>query len=650
MTLTNDFGLPERGSQKGTKMLRGTSAAPRGRRERSADHPSPARVASVGAPYHRRRIWRLGSALAALSLLAAACSGGTGASGSGGATTKGTVSFALAPGFHPNYIMPIEPAAYNNVQNFNQFQFLLYRPLYWPGINGTSATNYNLSLAYPAQFSDNNTVVTIRLKNYRWSDGTPVTSRDVSFFINLVKATKLQYGSYTPGQFPDDIASVATPNAHTVVLHLNHSYNPQWIAGNDLFLIQPMPQHVWDKTSADGKVGNYDETPAGATAVYKFLTAQSMDESTYASNPLWKVVDGPWKMQTFTPSGPVTFVRNPLYSGPANPSVTKFVELPFTTDAAETDVMRAGTSITYGYIAQSDVPSAGSIRSEGYSIAGWPQYQYAYILLNYNTSNSAARSEFRQLYVRQALQDLVDEQSDIKVFFDGYGTPTYGPVPYLSSDASPLDKTGQYPFSISAAENALKQHGWKVVPGGADTCASPGTAAHDCGAGIPAGAELSFKLAYYSGSQSIAETEEALKSDASTAGIGIALSSITAGSVLSEAVQCQPTQSVCGWQMATYGGWTPFTDPVTSALFEPGVLDVESYNDPTDNAIINSAIDGGGSGSIITRYENYLAVQLPVIWQPDPDYQVSAISSNLHGATPQDPTLAISPELWYLTK
>jgi peptide/nickel transport system substrate-binding protein len=626
-------------------MLRRTSAAGRDRQHSTTDHRST-RPAGRG----RRRAARLALAAAALSLVAAACSSNASPSGHAGAATKGTVTFALQPGFHPNYIMPIEPAAYNNVQNFNQFQFLMYRPLYWPGIDGTSATNYNLSLAYPAQFSDHNTVVTIRLKNYRWSNGDPVTSRDVSFFMNIVKATKLEYGSYTPGQFPDDIASVQTPNPHTVVMHLIHSYNPEWIAGNDLFLIQPMPQQVWDKTSANGKVGNYDETTAGAKAVYKFLTAQSMDEATYATNPLWQVVDGPWKMQSFSPSGPVTFARNTLYSGPSNPSVTKFVELPFTTDTAETDVMRAGTSITYGYIAQSDVPSAGSLRAAGYTLAGWPQYQYAYILLNYHTANSTARAEFAQLYIRQALQELVDEQADIKVFFDGYGTPTYGPVPYLSSYASPLDKTGQYPFSVTGAEKVLQQNGWKVVSGGADTCAKAGSGAHECGAGIPAGAKLTFKLDYYSGNLAIQEAEEALKSDASTAGISIALSSITAGSVLSEAVQCQPTQSVCGWQMATYGGWTPFTDPVTSALFEPGVLDVESYNNPTDNANINAAIDGSGSASIITNYENYLAVQLPVIWQPDPDYQVSVISSTLHGATPQDPTLAINPELWYLTK
>jgi peptide/nickel transport system substrate-binding protein len=601
---------------------------------------------------HRRRA-RMGFAallISTIALVASACGGGSTPSSAKGAVTKGTVTFALAPGFHPNYIMPIEPAEYNNVQNFNQFQFLLYRPLYWPGVNGTSATNYALSLAYAPTFSDNNTVVTIRLKSYKWSDGTPVTSRDVSFFINLVKANKQQYGSYTPGQFPDDISSVATPNANTVVLHLIHSYNPQWIAGNDMFLIQPMPQQVWDKTSANGKVGNYDETTSGAVAVYKFLTSQAMDESTYGTNPLWKVVDGPWKIQTWSTTGPVTFARNPLYSGPSKPSVTKFEELPFTTDVAETDVLRAGTTISYGYLADADVPSAGSIRSEGYTLAGWPQYQFAYILLNFNTSNSVVRSEFGQLYMRQALQHLVNEPGDIKTFFYSYGNPTNGPVPYNSSYATSLDRNGAYPYSVSAAESLLKAHGWKVVPGGADTCATPGTGASDCGAGIPAGAKITFKLDYFSGDQAIQESEEALKSDASAAGIDIAISTTTVGSVLTEAAECKPTQSICGWQAATYGGWTPFTDPVTSALFEPGVLDVESYDNPTANTDINAAMVGSGGAAIITRYENYLADQLPVIWEPDSDYQVSAISSQLHGATPQDPALAISPELWYLTK
>jgi hypothetical protein len=62
-----------------------------------------------------------------------------------------------------------------------------------------------------------------------------------------------------------------------------------------------------DKTSASGKVGSYDTTTAGAKAVFAFLTAQSKDVSSYGSNPLWKVVDGPWKLVSYQTTGYAKF-------------------------------------------------------------------------------------------------------------------------------------------------------------------------------------------------------------------------------------------------------------------------------------------------------------------------------------------------------
>ena len=49
-----------------------------------------------------------------------------------------------------------------------------------------------------------------------------------------------------------------------------------------------------------------------------------------------------------------------------------------------------------------------------------------------------------------------------------------------------------FPYSVSAAGNLLKSHGWNVVPGGISTCAKPGTGAGQCGAGMPAGTKLTF--------------------------------------------------------------------------------------------------------------------------------------------------------------
>src|SRR5579875_31636 len=242
--------------------------------------------------------WRVASAivLVALLVLGANTYGASVARGAASAPAKsgGTVTFALPPGFNPNYILPIEPAAADSVQQFNFFQFLLYRPLYWEGKGASTAIDPHLSLAAMPVYKGK--TVTIHLNSYKWSDGKPVTSRDLEFFMNLVKANKDLYASYTKGLFPDDVAGYSSPNAHTFVLHLKQNLNHAYFTNDELNLIQPMPQHVWDKTSVHGKIGNADRTTAGAKKVYAFLNSQAKKLTTYGSNPLWKVVDGPWKI------------------------------------------------------------------------------------------------------------------------------------------------------------------------------------------------------------------------------------------------------------------------------------------------------------------------------------------------------------------
>jgi hypothetical protein len=39
-----------------------------------------------------------------------------------------------------------------------------------------------------------------------------------------------------------------------------------------------------------------------------------------------------------------------------------------------------------------------------------------------------------------------------------------------------------------------------------------------------------------------------------------------------------------------------------------------------------------------------------VLWLPQPVYQLSEVSKNLHGTLPQSPIESLTPEDWYLTK
>jgi len=144
---------------------------------------------------------------------------------------------------------------------------------------------------------------------------------------------------------------------------------------------------------------------------------------------------------------------------------------------------------------------------------------------------------------------------------------------------------------------------------------------------------------------------QALKSSFSQAGIQINLTSAPFDSIISLLNPCTPAQASCSWQMLNYGGgWTYGVDPYPTGdqLFETGSgSNASNYSDPTANSLIAATVHGPGT---LTAYENYMADQIPVLWMPQPVYQISEIANDLHGALPQSPIEGLTPEDWYFTK
>src|SRR5579862_8142480 len=153
---------------------------------------------------------RFGALAVAAGLALAACSGGSTGNSSGGKGTVvhgGKVTMAYPPGTEPVDIFPMFPASDDTTQEIFWFVEQMWRPLYWFGnTSGGMTLNPSLSLANPPVFSNGNKTVTITMKHWKWSDGKPITTRDVEFWINLLKANKSNYANYVPGYFPDDIA------------------------------------------------------------------------------------------------------------------------------------------------------------------------------------------------------------------------------------------------------------------------------------------------------------------------------------------------------------------------------------------------------------------------------------------------------------
>ena len=589
-------------------------------------------------------------------LLAAACSASSSGSGSGsGAVTKSaTVTFAEQAGANPNYIFPVTPAADCSVANYMNLIYLMYRPVYWWGAGTKAGVNYNLSLATQPAYSNGGKTVTIHLKPYKWSDGTPVTARDIVLWMNLVKANKTDFCNYIPGELPDNITAYKAVNASTLQITFTRHYSEQWLLGNELSLLIPLPQQVWDRTSAGGPVGNFDTTTAGAKKVFSFLNGQAQDMNTFASNPLWKVVDGPWKLQNFTTTGQATFVPNPAYSGPRTGHVGKLVELPFTSEAAEYNALRAG-DVDYGYLPATDAAQKGTLTGMGYTVDPWYTWAISFEWLNF--SNPKVGAIFDQLYVRQAFQEMINEQQLIKDVFEGYATPTNGPVPTtpLTTLASPLERHPYYPYNPTKARQLLTSNGWSKNAQGTLQCTSPGTGQGHCGAGIARGEQMNFSLLIPSGVQELTSEAEVFKSVAAGAGVTIAIQQQPADSVLGLAVPCNhSTGAGCSWDMINWGTpslfFIPPTYPTGDFDFHSGApLNAAGYTNATNDADILNTDLQSGTGPMYT-WENFMVKQEPVLWLPNNAYQISLIKNTIHGANAQSVYAAITPEDWYVTK
>ena len=612
-----------------------------------------------GSRLHSRAILAVSGGAVALALVAAGCSSSSNSTAPGGAKVNGgTAVFAEPPNSPPNYIFPFTSSAYISVVNTDDFGFLMYRPLYWFG-NGTQPTiNNSLSLANPPVWNGN--TATITLKHYVWSNGTPVTSTDVMFWLNMLadpKVGPVDWGAFTgfPTAF---VSSYKATSPTTLTFTTNKSYSHTWFLYNDLSQITPMPP-AWDRTSAGPS--NCAVKVSDCTGVYAYLNAQAKNLPGYATSPLWSIVDGPWKLSSFNADGRITFVPNKSYSGPVKPTLSKFEEAPFTTDAAEYNVLRSsaagGQKISVGYLPEQVAPPrpagavAGANPVSGYTLAPWYAWGINYFVVNQQSTTGNGPIN-RQLYFRQALEDLLNQAAVVKGPLRGYGTLTPGPVGNtpVTNYLSPTLKTGNpFPYNPALAKNLLTSHGWKVVPNGISTCADPSK----CGSGIKLNQPLTFNMPYATGVAWQTSEMTQLQSNASLVGIKINLEPKPFAQVTALAGgNCVVVKIPCNWDLADWGaGWSfaPDYEPTGETLFTCGAAaNSGGYCSKTNDALIAKTLVSASPQDMYT-WENYLSKQLPMIWQPNGAYQLTEIANNLHGVTPQNPTISINPENWYFT-
>ncbi len=649
-----------------------------------------------------RRLSKAGIGVAAAALILTACGSSTPPASNGSTTTTapatihhgGTAYFAEGAGAPPNYIFPFSSLTYFSVSNLNQFQYLMYRPLYWFGQISTAAPTFNeqLSVASAPVWSNSDKTVTVNLKGWKFSNGQTVDAQSVIFWMNMMKAEPDNWAGTAPGLFPFNIKSYEASSATSlsVTFNLTGAYNPTWFLYNQLSEITPMPE-AWDITSlsgapgsggcgavAPGKAMTGASTKAACTKVWTFDTdnngtaknpVMAGNTSTYASNPVWQVVDGPWRLSQFTASnGRAVFVPNPKYSGPQKPYLAQFVEVPYTQDTTEFGALEAGGqgAPDVGYAVAQDVPQwNGAVGTTGPNAAAltgkytmFPVYGWSinYFPMNFNSNTDLgggtnAGYVIRQLYFRQALQMLIDQPAIIKAVDKGYGVPTYGPVPIYPKNSflSPNESNNPYTYDPTKAVDLLRSHGWTINKGGTDVCSKGGPSG--CGAGVNVGAKLSFLMVYISGSTAATSTVNLQTSQWSQAGINVTTKTEPFTQVIGYAAVCAMNQGAkCNWEMANWGGgwiYAPDYQPTGEEIFATGAgSNAGSYSNPTNDRMIHQT-NVSANMNVFFQWEDYLAKQLPVVWQPNAADYLLEVSNQIGGVMPFNALLNLTPEYWY---
>ncbi len=291
-------------------------------------------------------------------------------------------------------ITSFNPLLVNSLYN-QQAAGLMYLGLIW--VNGnTGQIDWSRSLASSITSPDNGTTYDVTLRDWHWSDGEPVTTADIAYTFGLIKALGTNYVGYGAGGMPDIVKALRMISPTQFQVVLKHPVNVSWFTYNGLGQLLPLPAHSWGKYTLD-----------------QIWQNQSSPE-------FFNVVDGPLFAKRLDIGLDLVMVPNLNFEGPKphfDRLVFKFLE----SDGAAIQGLEAGD------LDMANVPDAlwNAVQHlPDVSIVTLPPDEsFNEIVMNMKNPNVPF---FRDVRVRDAMADAIDQEGMVKLIDHGAGEVIYG--------------------------------------------------------------------------------------------------------------------------------------------------------------------------------------------------------------------------------
>ena len=466
---------------------------------------------------------------------------------------------------NPNAVTGLNPMIGSSLYN-TEIQNVIYRPLIWVAADGT--IDWRLSVAQSIDVSADGLTYHIAMKPWLWSDGVPITADDVAYNLELIRAMGDTYAGKGTADMPDIIAKLTVTGPLSLDVTLTHKVSRNGFTLNGLAQLVPLPRHAWGKTPVDEMWRR--QTDLG----------------------FFQVVSGPYRVTKFAIGRFLVMQANPAYSGSPEPHVEKIVDN-FLEGVAPLQAMQGGE------IDASNIPY--SVWGPATALPGFhavspdPAFGYYYLALNYVNPSV---SFFRDVRVRQAMADAIDQKQIVSLVYHGHAQVNYSPTaPALAGLLSPADKAGRWPvgYDPARARALLDAAGWRPGPDGVR---------------VKDGKRLSFGLLISSGQDQTTEENEVIQRDFAAVGIEMKVSELTFPQLLS--IAYGPSD---GWQAFYIGtSGTAWPDPLPQ-FGTGGTENREHYSDPAMDAL-GKRIDLEDGPAAAQQYNDFSAEQQPVIFLP----------------------------------